>query len=126
MTTPTIEDALADPSGVGRLAPAPPTPVVESRVRAAGFDVFVVDGGAASDKAGALAAIASAGGFPDWFGGNLDALVDCLRDLSWRPGDEHVAVVAGAARLAAAAPTVVDTMAVVAGDGGGFRLLLLD
>jgi hypothetical protein len=30
-----------------------------------------------------LAALASAGRFPDYFGGNWDALQDCLHDLSW-------------------------------------------
>jgi hypothetical protein len=40
----------------------------------------------------ALRAIAQALHFPDWFGGNWDALEDCLGDLSWRPGDGHVLV----------------------------------
>jgi hypothetical protein len=40
----------------------------------------------------ALRAIARALRFPDWFGGNWDALEDCLGDLSWRPGDAHVLV----------------------------------
>jgi hypothetical protein len=40
----------------------------------------------------ALRAIANALRFPDWFGGNWDALEDCLSDLSWRPGDGHVLV----------------------------------
>jgi hypothetical protein len=31
-----------------------------------------------------IEAIAKALGFPDWFGGNWDALEDCLGDLSWR------------------------------------------
>jgi RNAse (barnase) inhibitor barstar len=40
----------------------------------------------------ALRAIAKALRFPDWFGGNWDALEDCLGDLSWRPSDGHVLV----------------------------------
>lgn len=31
-----------------------------------------------------IEAIAKALGFPAWFGGNWDALEDCLGDLSWR------------------------------------------
>ncbi len=31
-----------------------------------------------------IEAIAKALGFPGWFGGNWDALEDCLGDLSWR------------------------------------------
>jgi RNAse (barnase) inhibitor barstar len=40
----------------------------------------------------ALRAISQALRFPDWFGGNWDALEDCLGDLSWRPGNGHVLV----------------------------------
>lgn len=40
----------------------------------------------------ALRAIAQALRFPDWFGGNWDALEDCLGDLSWRPGNGHVLI----------------------------------
>ncbi len=39
-----------------------------------------------------LRAIARTLRFPDWFGGNWDALEDCLGDLSWRPADGHVLV----------------------------------
>lgn len=34
-------------------------------------------------KAELLATFAGAGHFPGYFGGNWDALLDCLRDLSW-------------------------------------------
>lgn len=33
--------------------------------------------------------------FPAWFGGNWDALEDCLGDLSWRAGRGHVLVFDG-------------------------------
>lgn len=36
--------------------------------------------------------IAAALGFPDWFGGNWDALEDCLADLSWSKAAGHVLV----------------------------------
>ena len=39
-----------------------------------------------------LKAIAAALGFPRWFGGNWDALEDCLADLSWRPSKPHLLV----------------------------------
>jgi hypothetical protein len=36
--------------------------------------------------------IARALGFPDWFGGNWDALEDCLGDLSWHDADGYVLI----------------------------------
>lgn len=51
---------------------------------------------AGADKKALLAAIAAALSFPDWFGGNWDALEDCLTDLAWRPAAGHVLVFSGA------------------------------
>jgi hypothetical protein len=39
--------------------------------------------------------LAEALDFPAWFGGNWDALEDCLGDLSWRAGGGHVLVFDG-------------------------------
>jgi len=46
----------------------------------------------ARSKSAALAAIGEAMGFPGYYGQNLDALYDCLTDLSWLPPGEHVLV----------------------------------
>ena len=44
------------------------------------------------DKAGLLTALARALEFPVWFGGNWDALQDCLGDLSWTTAPGYVVV----------------------------------
>jgi hypothetical protein len=53
----------------------------------AGLRPAPVDFGGCAGKDDALARIAAALAFPDWFGGNRDALADCLGDLSWLPED---------------------------------------
>ncbi|MGB8960609.1 MAG: barstar family protein [Pseudonocardiaceae bacterium] len=60
--------------------------------------------GAVTSKAEALDAIGAALSFPEWYGRNLDALHDCLADLSWQPAGEHVLVWAAHRRLEAADP----------------------
>lgn len=47
------------------------------------FAVFHVPLGDVGDKDHFLAVIARVMRFPEWFGGNWDALSDCLADLSW-------------------------------------------
>jgi hypothetical protein len=39
--------------------------------------------------------------FPDWFGGNLDALHDCLTDFSWHPAPGYVITLGGSETLRA-------------------------
>jgi hypothetical protein len=51
------------------------------------------------DKEALLARMAEALAFPDWFGGNWDALEDCLSDLSWRGGAGHVLLLEHAGEL---------------------------
>ena len=38
--------------------------------------------------------------FPEWFGGNWDALEDCLTDLSWSKAAGHVLLIEGGNDLA--------------------------
>lgn len=47
------------------------------------MSTYVVTG--TDSKPGTLAAFAAALHFPSWYGHNLDALADCLGDLSWLP-----------------------------------------
>ena len=44
--------------------------------------VFLLDGAAVEDCEDRHTRLARGLGFPDWYGGNLDALYDCLTDLS--------------------------------------------
>ncbi|MFD5094095.1 barstar family protein [Amycolatopsis thailandensis] len=66
---------------------------------ARGAHPHLIDGARTVDKASALDAIAEALSFPDYFGKNLDALYDCLTDLSWLPPGEHVLIWAGSSAL---------------------------
>jgi hypothetical protein len=77
---------LTDParSGVYR---APRDDAVLEVTRGSELDVALIDG-----KTGVIEAIARALDFPEWFGGNWDALEDSLGDLSWRRGAGHVLV----------------------------------
>ncbi len=54
---------------------------------AVGLRPAAIDFSGCAGKDDALARIAAALEFPDWFGGNWDALADCLGDLSWLPAD---------------------------------------
>ena len=62
------------------------------------------------DKAAVLAVLGSALRFPDWFGGNWDALADSLGDLSWWPAPGYLLLVEGAGELRSADADVFDTL----------------
>jgi len=74
---------------------------IEDAVRGTRLDLATCDLGGAQDKEALLGLLAQSLGFPEWFGGNWDALEDCLCDLSWRPGEGHVFVFGGAAAVPA-------------------------
>lgn len=73
------------------------------QARARGAYAHLVDGHPV-DKTSTMDAIAAALSFPDYFGHNLDALYDCLTDLSWLPSGEHVLIWGGSDLLKAADP----------------------
>ena len=62
---------------------------------------FSVDLGSARNVPGFIKALKRDLDFPDWFGGNLDALHDCLTDFSWRPAPGYVITLDGSETLRA-------------------------
>lgn len=68
---------------------------VEDAVRGTRLDLAHAELGGADGKEALLERLALALGFPAWFGGNWDALEDCLGDLGWRGGDGHVILFTG-------------------------------
>lgn len=70
----------------------------------------------ASGKEALMQRIARALEFPQWFGGNWDALEDCLTDLSWSKAGGHVLLIEGAEGLPADERGIlVDILASAAG-----------
>jgi len=74
-----------------------------AQARARGAVVHQI--GPVTSKAEALDVIGAALAFPVWYGRNLDALYDCLVDLSWQPPGEHVLIWTGHHALEAADPS---------------------
>jgi RNAse (barnase) inhibitor barstar len=80
----------------------PEAGLAQAQARARGATVHLV--GPVTSKIDALDAIGAALNFPSWYGRNLDALYDCLVDLSWQPAGEHVLIWTGYRELQAADP----------------------
>src|SRR5438093_1603242 len=82
-------ERLRDPARSGVYRSSDAEAILEA-TRGSGLDMITID----MDPADPFGSIARALDFPDWFGGNWDALEDCLGDLSWRRGDGHVLIFA--------------------------------
>ncbi|QGK69264.1 barnase inhibitor [Allosaccharopolyspora coralli] len=65
-----------------------------------GATAHVLDGSDLVNKRTTLDGIAAVLSFPEWAGRNLDALYDCLTDLSWLDEGEHVLIWSGHRNLA--------------------------
>jgi len=85
---------LTDPSRSG-VYRAHGTVEIEDAAEGTRLDIARLDLRGVADKDTLLARTAQGLGFPDWFGGNWDALEDCLCDLSWRAGEGHVLLFSG-------------------------------
>jgi hypothetical protein len=63
---------------------------LDAAAHALGYAVAPIDCAGCSNRDEILARFAQALRFPSWFGGNWDALADCLGDLSWWPADGYL------------------------------------
>lgn len=88
----------ASKSGVYR---APHGRDIADALRGSPLRLARIDLSGLAAKNALLATIAAALDFPRWFGGNWDALEDCLADLSWSKAAGHVLLFEGAAGLPA-------------------------
>jgi len=89
---------LADPAQAGAyFVDARDSEAIAQAGAALDFEVARIDLDGCSDKDEALRRIAGALQFPDWFGGNFDALADSLADLSWLPADGYLLLIEHAA-----------------------------
>ncbi len=89
---------LTDPARSGAYW-APGDGEVLGAARGSTLDVVSIDLRGVKSKRGLLDGFAAALAFPRWFGGNWDALEDCLGDLSWRKGKGRVLLIGGTGGL---------------------------
>lgn len=100
-----IAPLLADSGRAGLYhLPADRWAAVEQSAHDAGFRLLTADLSACRSKAKVLGALGRACTFPDWHGGNLDALLDALCDPDWLPAPGHILLIAGLDSLRQTAP----------------------
>jgi RNAse (barnase) inhibitor barstar len=85
-------------------------------LNAAKIHARVIDGAALTDKGELIRALAGAFGFPDHFGHNWDAVIDCWSDLSWLPAAGYVCLFLNAEAFRAAHPRTHETFLDVCSD----------
>jgi RNAse (barnase) inhibitor barstar len=84
-------------------------PALQAAARELGQAFYLVDLSHARNVPGFIKAMRRDLQFPEWFGGNLDALNDCLTDFSWRPASGYVIALSGSEMLRAT-PTSLATL----------------
>lgn len=89
---------LSDASRSGVYRTSRTDEIVQATLGSA-LHVARIDVSGATDKEALLSCIAQSLYFPEWFGGNWDALEDCLSDLSWMTAGGYVLLIEGAADL---------------------------
>ena len=76
-------------------------PALQKAANELNMGFFSVDLQNARNVPGFIKALKRDLSFPNWFGGNLDALHDCLTDFSWHPAPGYVIALIGSDSLRA-------------------------
>ena len=99
----TTRNATPAPENFGKAGIFKLAPNDQAALKAAADELklafFTVDLRNARNVPGFIKAFQRDLDFPDWFGGNLDALNDCLTDFSWHPAPGYVITLAGSESL---------------------------
>src|SRR3972149_1397735 len=93
-------------------------PVIRRAAAEMGFKVFELGGEKLQSKEALLDGLAAAMAFPGYFGRNWDALLDCMRDLSWCPSPGYVLFLDHAEELLGDAPEAFMTFVEIASQAG--------
>lgn len=89
-----VREVLADPAqGGAYFVDARENDSLADAARALDFQVVHIDLAGCDGKDEVLRRFARALQFPDWFGGNFDALADSLGDLSWARADGYLLLI---------------------------------
>ena len=99
----------ADRAGVFSL-PAGDIPAIVEAATALEFAVYRVSLAGCKETSEVLARFQEKLAFPDWFGGNWDALSDCLADFSWRKAVGYLLVIENPGDFRAAGDDDFDTL----------------
>lgn len=83
---------------------------LSAAMRDAALRVTTIDLQGCNDKRTLLARVAAQLDFPQTFGGNWDALLDCLRDLSWMQANGYALFFSDADGLMAGAEKDFETL----------------
>ena len=119
-STPVARLLGGGPSGVFVLEPDVASARVAALARLKDLHVLEADCRGARNKRRLMESLAAALALPAYFGGNWDALADCLTDLEWLPAEGYVLMLRGLEGLARQSPRDYAMLVDVLSDASGY------
>jgi RNAse (barnase) inhibitor barstar len=103
------EQLLTDPGEAGVFVPPADAAALDAAAERAGLTRWKVDLAGVHDKEALLATLAERLEFPEWFGGNWDALNDVLAERAWEQAKGVMLTLEHCGELAHADPETFET-----------------